>query len=361
MTRLLAAAAAALLGAIWIPQAHAAPQITSVTPASGPAAGNTIITIVGTGFGASGNAAMVGGKACTVTSESPEQIECTLPPGTGASRPIRVQDDTGQASPPYPFAYAAPAITNITADSFPTAGGVTITIYGENFGPETGSPVVLVNDAQACRRVRMEQDLFACRLPPGQGTDVPVDITVDGQTSSPATFSYDPPAITAVTPTRGPAAGGVLITLTGNNFGRTTTVAVGSTDCPIEAQRDDRVECMLPPESAGAPPDVQAFVGGQSSNAVPYSRRPAKSHCDAAKLKAAALYAQCLGKAESTAAKKGLDVSAEAITKCDDKFTEGCATGESKFDDCSQPGTCDAIAEATQRKGWDGTIHGSTR
>lgn len=359
MTRLLVAAVVALASAFWISPAQAAPQITSVTPSSGPTAGGIIITISGTGFGAAGNLVPVGGVACPVTGETTDAILCTLPEGSGASRPIRVVGG-GQASPPFPFAYDPPSITNITAASFPTAGGLTITINGENFGPTNASRDVMVG-SRRCVGAGVVTEILECTLPPGDGHDVPVEVTVDGQTSPPGSLSYDPPAITAVTPTRGPAAGGARLTLTGNNFGSAAAVTVAGSSCPIESQSDTRVECVLPPPG-GAPTDIRMTVGGQGSNAVPFSYGPVASKCDAAKFKSAASYAQCLANAESKAAKKGLDADAKAVTKCDDKFTASCAKAESDLDDCSQLGTCAAMAAGTiKRKGWDGLIYGNTR
>lgn len=355
MIRLLVVAVAALVSAVWIPSAQAAPQITSVTPSSGPTAGGAVITISGTGFGAAGNFVAVGGQACTVTAETTDEIQCTLPEGSGASRPIRVVGG-GQASPPFPFAYDPPSITSITATSFPTAGGLTITINGENFGPSSASRDVMVGNKR-CVGAGQVTEIVACTLPPGDGHDVPVDVTVDGQTSLPSSLSYDPPAITAVTPTRGAAAGGTRLTLTGNNFGSNALVTVGGASCPIGAQSDTRVECTLPPPSA-APPVIAMTVGGQPSNDVPYSYQPVVSKCDAAKSKAAGSYAACLSNADAAGSKKGIDPSSTAVTKCDEKFDASCTKAETKLDDCSQPASCAATGSEIKirHKGWDGTI-----
>ena len=51
--------------------------------------------------------------------------------------------------------------------------------------------------------------------PAGEGTNVPVGVTVAGQTSNVLDFSYDPPSITAISPVTGPTAGGVPVTIDG--------------------------------------------------------------------------------------------------------------------------------------------------
>lgn len=358
------AAAAALTSACWITTANAAPQISSVFPASGPTAGNAIITIVGTNFAPAGNAVMVGPNECHVTGESPAQITCELPEGSGASRPIRVIDGVGTASPPFPFSYAPPEVTNIMAASAPTAGGVLITINGANFGADGVARRVTIDGKSVCTgpSTVVAHGSVSCTLPPGQGTNLAVEMAVDGQTSTiNGTLGYDGPAITAVTPTHGRAIGGTPLTIDGANFGASANVLIGATPCPVEVQTDDHLECNLPPETPGAASDVRVLVSGQASGTFPFSYQAVASKCDTAKFKAASAYTKCLGTADANAAKKGLQVAAAAVAKCDDKMTASCAKAESASGDCSQPGTCAALALKIKHRGWDGLIYGNTR
>lgn len=361
MTRSFLAAVTALASAVCIASAEAA-HITSVEPEMGPTAGSVSLTIRGLDFAPAGNSVMVGGRTCPITSEAADEVVCVLPEGTGASNPIRVVDGAGIASPPYPFAYSPPAITSVTAASAPTAGNVPITIIGQHFGASGSDRRVSVNGSAAGCNAALEvpHTQVVCDLPPGEGIGVPVEVTVDGQRSAASGLSYDPPAITAITPTRGPAAGGAIITIRGESFGSAAVVLVGASLCPIEVQTHDRIECELPPDG-GVPPSVRVLASGQASNAVAFDYTQVASKCDAGKLKAAAGYAKCLGTAEANAAKKGLEPTAEALGKCGDKMATACAKAESSSSDCSQPGTCDALAAGTGRKGWDGMIYGNTR
>lgn len=363
MTRSLLAVVTALAGAVCIASAEAA-HITSVEPDMGPTAGNVSITIRGLDFAPAGNSVTIGSRLCPVTGEAADEIVCTLPEGTGASSPISVVDGSGTASPPYPFAYSPPAITAVTAATAPTAGGFPITIVGENFGPAGGRTIWgLGGNAELAPCIHdalTPHSRMVCTAPSGVGHDVPVEVMVDGQISPPSSFSYDPPAITAITPTRGPAAGGVIITIRGDSFGNAATVLVGASQCPIEAQTHDQIECELPADG-GAPPSVRVLVGGQASDAFAYSYQQVASKCDAGKIKAAAGYGKCLATAEANAAKKGLEPTAAALAKCDEKMATACAKAESSSSDCSQPGTCSALAAGTGRKGWDGMIYGNSR
>jgi hypothetical protein len=345
MHRLVAVAAVLLASNLGsLRPAVAAPHITGVSPATGSTAGNTPITIYGENFAAAGNSVIVGGSQCPVTAEAPDQIVCTLPPGSGVSRPIRMNDGTGAASPPFPYGYGAPTITDVTASSKPTAGGTIITITGTNFG-----------DGALDRRFRMRGDhadvncaevavqtphtALTCTLPPGEGKNVAVDVLVDGQTSAPVAFSYDPPVITEVSPSRAPALSGFPITIRGENFGVAAAVTVGGAPCPVIEQSHTEVSCQLPPNGV-APLDVRVTAGGWASNTEPLSYQLFATKCDSAKFKAAGTGAACLAKVYTKALQKGLDPDATALTKCQDKFMDACIKAETKLDDCTNIVSC---------------------
>ncbi|MEO6026403.1 MAG: IPT/TIG domain-containing protein [Candidatus Binatia bacterium] len=324
--------------------AAATPHITSVTPASGPTAGGIAITLTGEGFGAAGNFVIVGGSPCPVTAEAPEQIVCTLPAGSGVSRPIRAVDGSGTASPPFPYGYEAPTVTDVTAARMPTAGGVVITITGSNFGDGALDRRVRLRGASAdaiCAEVfpAAAHTTLTCTLPPGEGQNVEVDVLVDGQTSAPGALSYDAPVITEVSPSRAPAASGFPITIRGENFGLAAAVTVGGASCPVLERSHTEVSCRLPSNGV-APLEVRLEAGGQASNAEPFSYQMIPTKCDAAKFKAAGTAAQCLAKVYTKALQKGLDPDRETLTKCQDKFRDSCIKAETKLDDCTNITSC---------------------
>ncbi len=344
MHRFVAVVVAVLAGSLGSVRLAAASHITSVAPASGPTAGGIPITIYGENFAAAGNFVIVGGGQCPVTAETPEQIVCTLPAGSGVSRPIRTIDSTGTASPPFPYGYDAPAITAITAASKPTAGGTVITIVGANFGDGALDRRVRLHGASgdaSCASVvpAAPHTTLTCTLPPGEGQNLEVDVLVDGQTSAPVAFSYDPPSITEVSPSRAPALSGFPITIRGENFGLAAAVTVGGASCPVLEQSHTEVSCQLPPNGV-APLDVRLTTGGWVSNTEPLSYQMFSTKCDAAKFKAAGTAAGCLAKVYAKALQKGLDPEDEALTKCQDKFTDSCIKAETKLDDCTNIVSC---------------------
>lgn len=80
--------------------------ITSVVPATGPAAGGTRVTINGSGF-SPGTAPAIGGTAMTdVQVVDDGQIEATTPAGTAGAAQVGVVTDAGPGSNTVTFTYA---------------------------------------------------------------------------------------------------------------------------------------------------------------------------------------------------------------------------------------------------------------
>jgi hypothetical protein len=56
---------------------------------------------------------------------------------------------------------------------------------------------------------------------------------VGGQTPNSYTFNYLAPTLSSVSPTNSPTKGGVVLTISGTNFGLTGNVTVGGAPCPL--------------------------------------------------------------------------------------------------------------------------------
>jgi len=241
------------VGTLWTSTAGAA-EITSITPSHGPTLGGILITIDGANFSASGNSVSVGANPCPVTVEGSATIVCSLPEGSGAQQSVRVLDGVGGASNPFPFAYDPPSVTDVSPTSAATLGGVRLTIIGANFGPSglaVAKTVTVGTSTCPLDGVASSHELLTCTLPEGQGADLAVATTVDGQTSATTgTFSYSPPSLTSVTPSSGGIAGGSIITIRGENFGVQALASVGGSSCPVTQQSHTEVRCTLPPNSS---------------------------------------------------------------------------------------------------------------
>lgn len=133
--------------------------ITSITPASGPTAGGTTITILGTDlyYGSSGPAVTIGGASAPVTSWrnygafGETEIIATTPPGAAGAADVRVvtadpsYNDRLLALSQGGFTYVAPAptitATAVSPTSGLTTGGEVVTITGTGFSGATAPTV----------------------------------------------------------------------------------------------------------------------------------------------------------------------------------------------------------------------------
>jgi serine/threonine protein kinase len=237
------------------PSAHmAAPTVTGVSPASGPAAGGTLVAINGTNLG---DATMVsfGGVAGMLSSDSATQITVSSPPGTGTVDVIVTTP--GGTSTAGMFTYrsttapppAHPVVTGISPASGAAGGGTSVTITGSglagagkvSFGGAAGTI-----SADSATRITVKS-------PPGKGT-VTVTVSTSGGTATAGKFSYKassppPPArpvVTGISPSSGPTAGGTSVTITGKNLSSATGVSFGGAGGSVTADSSTKVTATSP-------------------------------------------------------------------------------------------------------------------
>jgi RHS repeat-associated protein len=116
------------------------PAITKITPAAGPIAGGTAVTITGTGFTATSAVAFGSAQATTFTVVSSTQITATTPAEPAATVTVKITTPggtsaTGSAAK---FTYLArPKVTNVSPKTGSTKGGTTVTVTGTGFTDAT--------------------------------------------------------------------------------------------------------------------------------------------------------------------------------------------------------------------------------
>jgi hypothetical protein len=250
------------------------PRIEGASPASGSTAGGYAITLTGRNFGTSAldpATVTLGGQVAPVTSQDHTQIICQAPAGAGKSLPLNVIV-TGQAANPWTFTYEPPTITDIDPPNGPTAGGVPLTIHGSNFG--TGAQVTVTFDDQPLSPTSVDHDRIEAVLPPGEGADNPIKVTVAGQTSNSAPYTYAAPQVSSISPANAPTAGGTELTINGSNFGRSAAVTIGGNPAPIVGiPADDQIRCLTPP-GQGIDQPLQVEVAGQAGTPIPFNYDP---------------------------------------------------------------------------------------
>jgi large repetitive protein len=114
----------------------AAPKITSIQPIGGPLSGGTKVVITGTGFSSVSHVTFDGVPAGTMAVANDTQITVMAPPHLGGKVDIEVVTSSGQkASLPGGFTYQDLAVTSVAPGAGPAAGGTSVTIRGNGFGP----------------------------------------------------------------------------------------------------------------------------------------------------------------------------------------------------------------------------------
>eukprot|EP01113_Clastostelium_recurvatum_P002655 TRINITY_DN11125_c0_g1_i1.p1 TRINITY_DN11125_c0_g1~~TRINITY_DN11125_c0_g1_i1.p1 ORF type:complete len:469 (-),score=145.22 TRINITY_DN11125_c0_g1_i1:1114-2427(-) len=174
----------------------------------------------------------------------------------------------------------------------PTAGGITVTVSGRNFGAVAGAGgllQVVVNGGLLCTNVKMitPQLKFTCTIPAGAGFDNTMMVqvgpgnfnsnTAASMWSAPFStdFLYAPPTITAVS--TGTTTNSPMVTITGTNYGTVTTasgwrgarsVSIGGTPCVIKSFTNTVITCQMP-SAVGTAMTVSVNINGATTPALP--------------------------------------------------------------------------------------------
>jgi streptogramin lyase len=253
------------------------PAVTFVSPGYGPPAGGSTVTI--TGANLTGATAVTFGTASAtgVTVLDAAHVTATVPAGTGAvDITVTTPHGTTAAGPAGVFHYGPrppdpPAITGVSPATGAVTGGDQVNITGTNLSGGTvgfgATAATAACGATSC----------TATTPPGQAGTTDVRVTTAGGTSPvvPADeFTYlEPPppapAVRAVSPSSGPAAGGNPVIVTGTDltggivtFGLNDTLATcTATSCAV----------TVPPGGAGTV-GVRVTTAGGTSAAVAQDR-----------------------------------------------------------------------------------------
>jgi DNA-binding protein YbaB len=233
----------------------AAPTLSSVSPAGGPAAGGTGVTITGANF-VSGATVTFGGTAATgVVVTNSTTITATTPAHAAGAVTVTVTNpDTQVGSLASGFAYAAaPGVSSVSPNNGPAAGGTGVAITGTNF---VSGATVTFGGTAATGVVVTNSTTITATTPAHAAGAVTVTVTnPDTQVGSLASgFAYAAaPGVSSVSPNNGPAAGGTGVTITGTNFVSGATVTFGGTAATsVVVSNSTTITATTPAHAAGA-------------------------------------------------------------------------------------------------------------
>ena len=242
----------------------ATPSVTAVSPAAGPIAGGTVVTITGTGFMdaiATTGVRFAGNNAASYTINSDTQITATSPAHAAVVADITVTNETGTSSTVSAdhFTYdATPSVTAISPNAGPIAGGTVVTITGTGFADSIATTGVSFAGNNATSYT-INSDTSITATSPAHAAGV-ADVVVTNETGSSSTssadhFSYEAlPSVTGISPAAGTTNGGDVVTITGTGF------VVGSTTVAFGAGAGTSVSCASTTSCSATSPAGSAGV-----------------------------------------------------------------------------------------------------
>ncbi len=189
--------------------------VTGITPASGPSAGGTPVTITGAGFAAT-DQVFIGPLQAVATFVNATTFTATTPPGSAGPNDVLVLNASGgnPALLPSGFTYLDPlSLVQLAPTSGAQAGGTYVELLGTGFslGDSAAFGASAATDIQL-----LDGFTLGCYTPPG--TPGPVDVTVTapqggGQSTLSGGFSYYDPGSSAGGQSGGPLDGTLNVTV----------------------------------------------------------------------------------------------------------------------------------------------------
>ena len=245
------------------------PTVQSLTPAQGPSSGGTEVQIFGSLF--TGATAVHFGTAAAsgLTVVSSTEID-VLSPAVSADGTVDVTvtgpGGTSAINPSDEFTYnTIPAVSDLSVNTGPTAGGTAVQIFGANF---TSATAVHFGSANASIQNITDGEVDVTSPAESAGT---VDVTVTTpKGTSPINgadvFTYsDVPTVTSVTPSTGPSAGGTPVVIAGTNLGSLTSVHFGTAAAQIASKSTDSVTVISPAHADGTVDITATNASGTSA------------------------------------------------------------------------------------------------
>ncbi|MHC4944266.1 MAG: IPT/TIG domain-containing protein [Planctomycetota bacterium] len=230
-----------------------APEIHSIDPVEGPAAGGTAVTVIGKRFTTSGDTTVDFGdtSATDVNVVNSTTLTCTTPGHAAGTVDVIVTNGNGSDTLPGAFTYHnPPSLDSIDPVDGPSAGGTAVTLEG-NYFTTSGDTTVAFGGASALDVVVVDPSTITCTTPAHAAGAVDVTVTnSNGADTLPGAFTYhDPPQIASIDPDNGPETGGTPVTILGSHFtaiGITTVTFGESSATSVVVVNTTTITCTTP-------------------------------------------------------------------------------------------------------------------
>ncbi|WP_188054202.1 Ig-like domain-containing protein [Sphingosinithalassobacter sp. CS137] len=248
-----------------------APTVSSVSPDSGPASGNALVTVNGSNLTGATSVTFGGtpGTGITVAGDG-NSLSVTTPAHAAGAVAVAVTTPGGSDSLANGYTYlAAPTATSISPTSGPASGGTIATITGTGFVAGATSVTIGGTTLPAGSVTVAGATSLSFTTPAQSAGNVAVTVTTGGGTSGavPGGFTYIPaPTVTGLSPAFGSTAGGNTVTITGTDLSGATGVQFGGTAASgVTVVSATQITATVPgPASAGTVNVTVTTPGGTS-------------------------------------------------------------------------------------------------
>jgi RHS repeat-associated protein len=238
------------------------PQITSISPATGPA--NTQVTINGSGFQATQGSSTVqfNGQTPSVSSWNDSTIVAAVPSGT-TTGPVVVTVNAVASNKDVVFKLPGPLVSGVTPGTGPT--GSQVVVSGSGFGATQGTSTITFNGVSPTVNSWSDTQIGVTLGP--TVTSGPVKVTVSNVVSpGDVNFTVPGPQVTSISPASGVA--GSQVTINGSAFqatrGSASYVYFGSTSATVNSWSTTRIVATVPNGVSTGP--VYVYVNSIVSN-----------------------------------------------------------------------------------------------
>jgi len=260
------------------------PVTPKLTPAEGPAAGGQTVTLSGLEYTGATAVSFGGTPASSFEVVSNQTIRAVTPAGSGTvDVTVTTPGGTTPVAESDRYTYlSTPVVTGLTPSSaYEVTVEIPVVIHGEHFV----APLTVEADGQSILAQVLSESELRIAMPRGSGS-THVRVSTPGGTSatSPAdVFTYIPrPAITSVSPSKGPEAGGTKVTITGTDLGHAPAVSFGASAAKaIQQVSETEIVAVSPPATGTVDITVEGENGTSSTGPADhfsYEPAPAQPH-----------------------------------------------------------------------------------
>jgi len=258
--------------------ASSKPSISSISPAKGPTSGGTKVSIKGKNFTKSSMVYFGDVKAKKVAYKSSKHLIATSPkialsPSVDVN--ITVKTSKGKSNKKK-YAYKALPITyDITPHFGPASGGTKVTVNGRHF---TTTSKVTFGNSKSPKVTYVSSTKLIAVVPKRSAATTHVRVHTQYGTST--TNGDDTrftttitPAITSISPAKGPTSGGTKVTIRGSNFTKSSVVHFGDAKASVKYESKTKLVATSPAIALSPSVDVDVKVtnGNEPSNTKPYA------------------------------------------------------------------------------------------